>query len=96
MAKGVEPKGLIFVVASWFRFLQGINEEGEEYVINDPYGKKLQRLAQLGGKDSNSLMQFKVVFGESLAKNKHYRALLKEVLYSYYENGAVETLERVL
>jgi mannitol 2-dehydrogenase len=94
--RGGSIRYLSFVVASWFRYLTGKDDEGRDLPIIDPMSKKLTEIAQAGGKDPEQLLSIHEVFSKSLAGSPRFVAELREALASFYENGARATLTRVL
>jgi mannitol 2-dehydrogenase len=96
LEKGGPIRILTFVVASWFRYLTGKDDEGRDLPIIDPMSKKLCEAARSGGKDPENLLSIHEVFSKSLAGSPRFRAELGEALTSFYENGAPATLARVL
>jgi mannitol-1-phosphate/altronate dehydrogenase len=87
---------LSFVVASWFRYLTGKDDEGRDLPIIDPMSKKLTETAQAGGKDPEQLLSIHEVFSKGLAGSPRFVAELRDLLGSFYDNGARATLTRVL
>jgi mannitol 2-dehydrogenase len=96
LEKGGSIRSLSFVVASWFRYLTGKDDEGRELPIIDPMSKKLCEAAQSGGKDPQNLLSIHEVFSKSLAGSPRFGHELRELLTSFYENGARATLTGVL
>ncbi|KXT04818.1 hypothetical protein AC578_9716 [Pseudocercospora eumusae] len=100
LSKQLEQEGefsrLSLCVAAWFRFLNGIDEWGKEYVVDDPMAAQLQLLAIDGGPDARGLLGVQRLFDETL---QHSAPLLKKLnaqLESLYRYGARATLIRVL
>jgi len=84
-------KKLSLIVASWFRFLTGIDEDGNEFEIKDPMGKKLREYAKAGGYNPDKLLSIKELFGD-LSNSLEFREEVSKALKSLYLNGARATL----
>jgi mannitol 2-dehydrogenase len=85
-------KQMGFTIASWFRYLTGLDESGKEMPMLDPMAKTLRERAKAAGRNAAQLLAMPEVFNENLANSP---ALIKEVaatLRSFYEEGARSTL----
>jgi mannitol-1-phosphate/altronate dehydrogenase len=83
-----------FTIASWFRYLTGLDESGKEMPMLDPMAKTLRESAKAAGRNAAQLLAMPEVFNENLANSP---ALIKEVsdtLRSFYEQGARATLRK--
>ena len=89
-------KLLSFTVASWFRYLNGKDDQGKELPIIDPMSKKLRERALEGGQDPQSLLSMREVFSESLATSPRFVDQVRETLKSFYEQGARATLTKYI
>ncbi len=94
--RGGPIRKLSFVVASWFRYLNGKDDQGKELPIIDPMSKILVEAAQAGGKDPRKLLSIHAVFSKSLAGSPRFVNELTEALASFYDNGARETLAKYI
>ena len=92
LQRGGPIKQMSFTIASWFRYLTGLDESGKEMPMLDPMAKTLGEHAKAAGRNAAQLLAMPEVFNESLANSP---ALIKEVsdtLRSFYEEGARSTL----
>jgi mannitol 2-dehydrogenase len=94
--RGGPIKLLSFTVASWFRYLNGKDDQGKELPIIDPMSKKLRERALEGGQDPQSLLSMREVFSESLATSPRFVDQVRETLKSFYEQGARATLTKYI
>ena len=91
--KGGGPiKLLSFTVASWFRYLNGLDESGKEMPMLDPMAPKLRERAKAAGKDARQLLGMREVFSEELANAPDFLKQVSDTLNSFYEEGARATL----
>jgi mannitol 2-dehydrogenase len=95
MAHDDTPRRLTLVVAAWFRYLSGYDENGNEFVIKETDEidiKNLQAKARDGGHLPNNLMSIRNLFGDDLRDDKGFMGELTKALDSLYNNGAKKTL----
>src|SRR6201995_5672369 len=59
LERGGPIKLLSFTVATWFRYLNGKDDQGKELPIIDPMSKKLRERALEGGQDPQSLLSMR-------------------------------------
>jgi mannitol 2-dehydrogenase len=85
---------LTLATAGWFRYLDGRDEKGQDYKVNDPLTKELTPLARKGGKDPMVLLGVPYLFGDDLRNDKRFVTELTNALESLYEEGAMVTLEK--
>lgn len=88
-------KLLAFVVASWFRYLNGVSEAGSPMPLIDPYGERLREHALRGGADAAVLLSMRELFGE-LADNARFTAQVQDGLTCLYRDGARAALRHAL
>jgi mannitol 2-dehydrogenase len=96
LACGGPIKMLSLVLATWFRYLSGYDEQGRAMVIIDPLADKLRELARRGAADPGPLLSVKELFGEILSKSQPLYSQVSHALRSLYEKGARATLEAYL
>lgn len=87
-------KRLTLAVASWFRYLDGVDEQGKPIHIDDPMAERLQKLARQGGTDPSPLLGIKSLFGDDLRGDKLFVEELGKALKSLHEEGAMATLAK--
>lgn len=92
MANTHNLKRLSLVVASWFRYLEGVNEQGKPYPIDDARAEELQPLAVEGGAKPYPMMDVKNLFGDDLRGDKIFMGELAKAMESLHTKGALATL----
>lgn len=85
---------LALSVASWFRYLTGVDEQGKPISIDDPMAEALQAKAREGGENPGPLLNVKNLFGDDLRGDKLFVEELTRALQSLHRNGAIATLEK--
>ena len=83
------------IVASWARYAEGIDENGEEIVVVDRLKDTLMPLARSQREDPTSFISNRDVFG-NLIDNPSFVAAYTDTLASLHENGARATLEELM
>ncbi|MCC5645464.1 mannitol dehydrogenase family protein [Nostoc sp. CHAB 5824] len=78
-------------VAAWFRYLNGLDDQGNPIAIDDPIGGTLTQLARSSGFDAKPLLNLTEIFGD-LSQSSHFVESVTKHLSKLYEFGAKETL----
>ena len=90
------PIGLLsFTVACWFRYLNGVDEQGNAMPIIDPHAARLQQHALRGGVDPTTLLSLRDLFGD-LSEQPRFTAEVTDALARLYRDGARAALEHAL
>jgi len=92
---GSVPVLSIAVVASWARYAEGIDENGEPIDVVDNLADQLVPLARSQRDNPLAFVQNKKLFGD-LAENSEFSEQYQEVLHSLWEKGARVTLQNLL
>lgn len=96
LARGGPTKRLSLTVASWCRFLTGVDEQGRPIEIQDPMAETLQQHARAAGRDPRPFLAIRGIFGEDLAQATPFVEQVEEALQSLYDIGARATLARYI
>jgi mannitol 2-dehydrogenase len=96
LKRGGPIKLLSFTIASWFRYLNGLDEAGKEMPMLDPMAPKLRERAKAAGKDVRQLLSMREVFSEELASNPTFVKEVSEIFNSFYQEGAQATLAKYI
>lgn len=94
MAGTHDFKRLVFVTATWFRFLNGKDEQGKPIFIDDPMVEDLQARAIKGGNKPFPLLDVKNLFGDDLRGDKIFVEELTKAMESLYRDGTMATLAK--
>lgn len=86
---------LTLAVAGWFRYLRGVDEQGDPIQIEDQMADQLQALARAGGDDPRPLLGIHSLFGD-LGQDQGFVAELEEALHRLSSQGARATLAHYL
>ena len=92
---GVVPTLSIAVLASWARYAEGTDENGESIDVVDNLAAQLVPLAQSQRDNPLAFVENKKLFGD-LAENSEFSEKYQEVLHSLWEKGARVTLQNLL
>jgi mannitol 2-dehydrogenase len=82
---------LTLCAAAWFRYLNGVDEQGRAFKLDDPMAAELQAKAKESGL---SVLEVKSLFGDDLRSDKRFVAELTSALESLNRDGAMATIEK--
>jgi mannitol 2-dehydrogenase len=82
---------LTLCAAAWFRYLNGIDEQGQAFKLDDPMAAELQSKAR---ESALSVLDVKSLFGDDLRSDKRFVSELKSALESLEREGARATVAK--
>jgi mannitol 2-dehydrogenase len=83
------------VVASWARYAEGTDEQGEPITVVDRLADTLTELARHQREDPDAFIANRDLFGD-LASNERFRTAYHSALASLHKHGARATLESLV
>jgi len=92
LAQGRPHRLLTLATAGWLRYLRGVDEQGNEIVLQDDRAEELRRLANAGKSDPRPLLGVQRVFGD-LGQNETWVAELSAALGELDARGARAVLD---
>jgi mannitol 2-dehydrogenase len=92
LATGGEVRRSAAVVASWARYAEGVDEQGEPIEVVDRLRDSLTPLALLHCEDPDAFIVNRSVFGD-LAEDRRFVTAYRSALASLHQRGARATLE---
>ncbi len=92
LATGGEIRRSAAVVASWARYAEGVDEQGEPIEVVDRLAGRLTQLARRQYEDPDAFIANRDVFGD-LADDKRFVTAYRSALTSLHQRGARATLE---
>jgi mannitol 2-dehydrogenase len=92
LATGGEIKRSAAVVASWARYAEGVDEQGQPIDVVDRYSGLLTSLARRQREDPDAFIANRDLFGD-LAGDERFVAAYRSALASLHQRGARATLE---
>lgn len=95
LARGGEIRRSAAIVASWARYAEGVDEQGEPIEVVDRLRDRLRELAQRQREDPDAFIANRDVFGD-LAEDERFAAPYRATLRSLHERGARATLEALV
>jgi mannitol 2-dehydrogenase len=95
LGTGGEIRRSAAVVASWARYAEGGDEQGEPIEVVDRLADTLIKLARRQREDPGVFIENRQLFGD-LAGNERFRAAYLSALASLYSRGARATLESLV
>jgi mannitol 2-dehydrogenase len=95
LATGGEIRRSAAVVASWARYAEGIDEQGEPIEVVDRLRDSLMPLARRQREDPDAFIANRDMFGD-LVDNERFVAAYRSALASLHQRGARATLEALV
>jgi mannitol 2-dehydrogenase len=95
LATGGEIRRSAAVVASWARYAEGVDEQGEPIEVVDRIAGSLTVLARRQREDPDAFIANRAVFGD-LADNERFATAYRSALASLHDRGARATLESLV
>jgi mannitol 2-dehydrogenase len=95
LGTGGEIRRSAAVVASWARYAEGVDEQGEPIEVVDRLADTLTKLARRQREDPGVFIENRQLFGD-LAANERFRAAYLSALASLHSDGARATLESLV
>ncbi len=96
----LENKGKIhymaFTIASWFRYLDGLDEAGNSIIMKDPDAGRLHQIAHSANKTAQLFLNDRSVFSEKLAHSTVFADLVQQYLTAMYREGVRNALQKVI
>jgi mannitol 2-dehydrogenase len=95
LATGGEIKRSAAVVASWARYTEGVDEQGEPIEVVDRLKESLTEIASRQREDPDAFIANREVFGD-LIDDDRFVGAYRDTLSSLHERGARATLESLV
>lgn len=93
---GYTPMACALAIAAWIRWVAGVNDRGEEIIVNDPLSSTMRRLVDSGlsaGDQVSAMLSITSVFPERLRGDRAFKQLVVHQLESLQRLGAVATVQ---
>ena len=95
LASGGEIRRSAAVVASWARYAEGVDEQGQAINVVDNMKDKLMQVAAGNRTNITAFIENREVFGD-LCDDERFVSAYKEALESLYAVGALETVRQFM
>jgi mannitol 2-dehydrogenase len=95
LATGGQIKRSAAVVASWARYAEGVDEQGEPIEVVDRLADTLTKLARRQREAPDAFISNRLLFGD-LVDDERFRTAYRSALASLHEHGARATLESLV
>jgi len=92
LAKGGDVTRSAAIVASWARYAEGVDEQGNAIVVVDPLKDQLIPIAKSQRQNPLAFIENESLFGD-LAKNQTFKTAYLSALNSIFEVGAHKTVQ---
>jgi mannitol 2-dehydrogenase len=95
LATGGQIKRSAAVVASWARYAEGVDEQGEPIEVVDRYADRVTKLARRQREDPGAFIADRALFGD-LADHERFVTSYQSALDSLHQRGARATLQSLV
>jgi fructuronate reductase len=99
LRSGMPVERLAFAAAAWMRYLQGADEKGQRYVINDPMSDELHALALSHAGDAAATVQalgtLAAIWGQELPHHASWLARVTHWLAQIHAHGVLAALTQL-
>jgi mannitol 2-dehydrogenase len=85
---------LCFVAAAWFRYLNGVDDNGQKFQVDDPMREELQTKAAAGGTNPSELLSIRNLFGDDLRNDKRFIETITTAMEEIARDGIMKTLPK--
>lgn len=85
---------LCFVAAAWFHYINGVDDTGTPFTVDDPMLEELQAKARNGGSDPTELLTIERLFGDDLRGDLRFVQEMKEAMVQIAREGVLKTLPK--
>ncbi|KXH37373.1 mannitol dehydrogenase domain-containing protein [Colletotrichum simmondsii] len=85
---------LCFVAGAWFRYINGVDDEGKTFTVDDPMREELQALAKAGGNDPRQLLSVKILFGDDLRGDQRFIDEVTKAMELIAKDGVMATIPK--
>lgn len=85
---------LCFVAAAWFRYINGIDDAGNKFEVDDPMREQLQALAREGGLKPQALLSIKNLFGDDLRGDERFIQEITRAMEDIARDGVMKTMPK--
>ncbi|KAJ5895160.1 mannitol 2-dehydrogenase [Penicillium taxi] len=98
IAEAIWVKGpfrrLCFVAAAWFRYVNGVDDSGKTFVVDDPMREELQTKARAGGTNPREMLSIKSLFGDDLRSDDRFLETLTTAMEEIARDGILKTMPK--
>ncbi|KPM41476.1 Mannitol 2-dehydrogenase [Neonectria ditissima] len=85
---------LCFVAGAWFRYINGVDDEGNSFEVDDPMREQLQALAKAGGNNPREILSIKMLFGDDLRGDKRFLDEVTTAMELIDKDGVMATIPK--
>ncbi|MCW5851563.1 MAG: mannitol dehydrogenase family protein [Anaerolineae bacterium] len=96
LAAGGSVQHIAFALAAWFRYLRGVDEQGQPIAIVDPLATELTERVRQSPHDPTPLLAVEPVFGPHLVANSRLVSTVKDCLDKIERWGVRQAMGRLV
>ena len=85
---------LCFTAAAWFHYINGVDDNGKKFEVQDPMLEEIQTKARAGGTNPMELLSIKSLFGDDLRSDKRFLDTITTALEEISRDGVIKSLPK--
>ncbi|KAJ5872437.1 mannitol 2-dehydrogenase [Penicillium soppii] len=85
---------LCFVAAAWFRYINGVDDKGNTFQVEDPMREELQAKARAGGTEPHELLSIKNLFGDDLRNDERFLKTITTAMQDIARDGILKSMPK--
>jgi mannitol 2-dehydrogenase len=87
---------LCFIAAAWFHYINGVDDNGNKFEVDDPMREELQAKARAGGTNPTELLSIKNLFGDDLRGDKRFLQEMTTAMEDIARDGILKTIPKYI
>ncbi|KAJ5311839.1 hypothetical protein N7476_007699 [Penicillium atrosanguineum] len=87
---------LCFTAAAWFHYINGVDDNGNKFEVQDPMLEEIQTKARAGGTNPMELLSIKSLFGDDLRNDKRFVDTITTALKDISRDGVIKSLPKYI
>ncbi|KAJ5546227.1 hypothetical protein N7494_003812 [Penicillium frequentans] len=87
---------LCFTAATWFHYINGVDDNGKKIDVQDPMLEEIQTRARIGGTNPMELLNIKNLFGEDLRSDQRFIKTITTALEEIARDGVLKSLPKYI
>jgi mannitol 2-dehydrogenase len=85
---------LCFVAGAWFHYINGVDDAGNKFDVDDPMRDELQARARTGGSDPRELLALKMLFGDDLRGDQRFVDEISAAMAAIAKDGVMANIAK--
>jgi mannitol 2-dehydrogenase len=87
---------LCFIAAAWFHYINGVDDNGNKFEVDDPMREELQAKARAGGTNPTELLSIRNLFSEDLRNDRRFIQEMTTAMEYIARDGILKTIPKYI